>query len=248
MQLDSLSTSRKAQIVNLDDLRYGTFAEIGAGQEVARHFFQVGLASHTIAKTISAYDMVFSNSIYGKEPSGRYVCESRLMKMLTKEHSLLTGRLGEVRGEKSAFFSFANTVTTADRTKNSSNEAHGWMGIRFQTKAGGEPNDIVLHVRMLNRSRLLQQEALGILGVNLIFSAFYNINKPQQFVKSLLDNIAPNRVEIDLIRFSGQDLKHIDNRIMSLDLVRNELTNAVLFGSDGNVLQDSDALYKKAVF
>ncbi|MGE0633542.1 MAG: hypothetical protein AB7O96_14105, partial [Pseudobdellovibrionaceae bacterium] len=165
------TTQGKALFINQDLLRYGAFAEIGAGQEVARHFFQAGHASQTIAKTISAYDMIYSDEIYGKEKSGRYVCESRVKKMLEKEVSLLERRLKEVRGSKTCFFAFANTVTTG--SEGNRRYCHGWMGVKFQTKPLGPYNEIVMHVKMLDKYRLEQQESLGKLGVNLLAAAFY---------------------------------------------------------------------------
>ncbi|MBX3041871.1 MAG: hypothetical protein KF789_14285, partial [Bdellovibrionaceae bacterium] len=172
----------KALRVNLDQERYGTFAEIGAGQEVARHFFQVGRASQTIAKSMSAYDMTYSDEIYGREKNGRYVCESRLIRMLDKEANLLVRRLGEKRGANTCFFAFANTVATGSPE---SPRCHGWMGVRFQNKPRGPFNEIVLHVRMTDKHRLRQQEALGALGVNLVEAAFYGLKKPEGFLDLL---------------------------------------------------------------
>lgn len=245
MELTELTTSKKALSVNLDDSRYGTFAEIGAGQEVARHFFRVGRASHTVAKTISAYDMTFSDEIYGKEE--RYVCQARVLRMLDHEYNLLIERLSAPRGKNSRFFAFADTVATASLKGEKSRLPHGWLGVRFQKEPGGPANDIILHVQLLDRFRLQQQEALGILGVNLLYAAFYQTSQPEDVVASLLDHLGPERVEVDLIRFSGPDLQHIDNRVMSLELVRKGLTNAVVFDESGEVLQASDAFFRKPV-
>jgi len=238
-----LTTNRKALTINLDERRYGTFAEIGAGQEVARVFFHAGGASGTIAKTISAYDMTFSDAIYGKAP--RYVSRERLALMLEHEYALLLERLQESRGDRSTFFAFADTVAT--RNFQGTNEAHGWMGIRFQTDPGTEPSSIVLHVRMWDRDAVLQQEALGIVGTNLIYGAFHYTTDPGKLIESLLDNLGRDRIEIDMLKFDGPAFTEVDNRLMSLHLVNHGLTHAVMFGPGGEVLQPSEVLYKKAI-
>ena len=238
------TTAAKALRINLDQARYGTFAEIGAGQEVARHFFQAGRASQTIAKSMSAYDMTYSDEIYGREKNGRYVCESRLMRMLDKEFQLLLRRLDAKRGSDTCFFAFSNTVATGSPE---SPRCHGWMGVRFQTKPRGPFNDIVLHVRMTDRHRLRQQEALGALGVNLVEAAFYGLKKPDQFLDLLIENLKNDQVIIDIIRFSGPDLKDFDNRLLNLELVRRGLAEAALFSPQGEILSVSDALYGKAI-
>ncbi|MCX6952436.1 MAG: TonB-dependent receptor [Verrucomicrobia bacterium] len=238
-----LTTNRKALTINLDEPIYGTFAEIGAGQEVARMFFQAGAASGTIAKSISAYDMSFSDAIYGKAP--RYVSRERLALMLDHEYELLIARLAAQRGERTTFFVFANTVSA--RNFKGTNEAHGWLGIRFQTQPGGPPSDIVLHVRMWDKENVLQQQALGIIGVNAVYGAFYYRDDPRKFIASLLDNLSPDRIEVDMLKFTGPAFAHVDNRLMSLALVQHGLTNAVMFGNNGEVLQPSEVLYKKAI-
>lgn len=238
-------TLGKAFKVNLDTTRYGAFAEIGAGQEVARHFFQAGKASQTIAKTISAYDMIVSDEIYGREKNGRYVCESRLQKMLDHEYTLLVERLSKTRGNNTSFFSFANTVATA--APESGKQSHGWMGVRFQAHPEGAHNEIILHVRMQDRYRLQQQEALGVLGVNLIHSAFYNINDTEKFIPSLMDGLKEGQVVIDVIKFNGPDLKAFDNRLMNLELVRRGMAEAILFSPDKEILNISDAVYGKTL-
>jgi len=240
---DLLTTNRKALTINLDEPIYGTFAEIGAGQEVARMFFQVGGASGTIAKSISAYDMSFSDAIYGKAP--RYVSRERLALMLDHEYELLIARLAEQRGARTTFFVFANTVSA--RNFKGTNEAHGWLGIRFQTHPGSQPSDIVLHVRMWDKENILQQQALGIIGVNAVYGAFYYRDDPRKFIASLLDNLTPDRIEVDMLKFSGPAFAQVDNRLMSLALVQHGLTNAVMFGANGEVLQPSEVLYKKAI-
>jgi hypothetical protein len=238
-----LTTNRKALTINLDEPIYGTFAEIGAGQEVARMFFQAGGASGTIAKSISAYDMSFSDAIYGKAP--RYVSRERLALMLDHEYALLHARLAEQRGDRTTFFVFANTVSA--RNFKGTNEAHGWAGIRFQSAPGGPPSEIVFHVRMWDKENVLQQQALGIIGVNAIYGAFYYRDDPRKFIASLLDQLTPDRIEIDMLNFTGPAFAHVDNRLMSLALVQHGLTNAVLFGTQGEVLQPSEVLYKKAI-
>ncbi len=239
---EPLSANRKAQTINADGSRYGTFAEIGAGQEVVRHFFQAGHASGTIAKTISAYDMVFSDAIYGKAP--RYVSRERLVTMLDHEYSLLEERLAQTRGPQTAFFAFADTVTTKSHQ---SADAHGWMGIRFQIRPQEAPNDIILHLRMWDKEAVQQQEALGIVGVNFIYGAFNYRTSPEKFVRSLVDDLSTDRIEVDMLKFSGPAFAQVDNRLLSLLLVQTGLTNAVMFSPDGDVLQPSEVLYRKAI-
>ncbi len=241
----NIGTKQKALKINLDTRIYGSFAEIGAGQETAAQFFKAGGASGTIAKTMSAYDMTFSDAIYGPEESGRYVVESRLKKMLSKEYSLVEKRLSEKRGAESLFFAFANTVVALNYQR--TNDPHGWVGMRFQLTPGGPYNDVILHVRMFNRDIIQQQQALGTIGVNLIYACFYYHNSPETLLLSLMDDLSPEDLEIDMIRFSGPDFEKVDNRLMSLYLVRNGFTNAALFGSDGNVMQPTEAFYKKHI-
>src|SRR6184192_3162802 len=206
-----VGTNKKAFQINLDAKRYGTFAEIGAGQEVARRFFFVGGASGTIAKTMSAYDMTFSDAIYG--PSDRYVSRVRLNTMLDHEYDLLLERLETKLGNERAFFVFADTV--AARSFKQHNESHGWLGVRFQPAPRTEPSQIIIHVRMLDESNVEQQEALGVVGVNLLYGAFYH-QQPEKLISSLQENLAPGRIEVDLIKFSGSAYAKIDNRLMSL--------------------------------
>ena len=236
-------THQKALQINLDPAKYGAFAEIGAGQEVARWFFRVGGASGTIAKTISAYDMLVSDAIYGH--SERYVSIQRLEAMLEREYSLLVERLSAKRGADTRFFAFANTVTA--RGYKQREETHGWMGIRFQTGPGSPPSDVVLHVRMWDRENFQQQEALGILGVNLIHAALYLHWHPEAVVNALLDNLSIDRVEVDMIRFHGPAFAKVDNRLLALQLVEKGLTNAAMFLPGGDLVQPADALYKKAI-
>ncbi len=237
------STERKALAINLDPRRYGSFAEIGAGQEVVRWFFRVGGAAGTIAKSMSAYDMSVSDAIYGH--CDRYVCRKRLEDMLDREHSLNLERLRESRGDTTAFFAFADTVSA--RNFHGTNECHGWMGIRFQAHPRDQDSQIILHVRMLDTENALQQEALGIVGVNLLYGAFFLNHEPDQLIESLLDNLSTRRIEIDMIEFSGIAFRHVDNRVMSLRLVQLGLSSAAMFSAKGEVLQPSEVLYKKPI-
>ena len=238
----TLTAKEKALKINLDKRIYGSFAEIGAGQEIAANFFKAGGASGTIAKTMSAYDMSFSDAIYGK--SDRYVSESRLHTMLTHEYELLGLRLAH-RKESTCFFSLADTVEALNFKR--TNQGHGWLGLRFQLTPESEPNDCVVHVVLHDRDAVMQQHALGLVGINLMYGCYYLNNNPEQLINSLLDNLLAGRVEIDMFRLTGPDFKHIDNRLLSLKLVKNGLTQATMFGPDGNVLQASETLYKKNV-
>ncbi len=237
------TTLNKAWEINQDKKIYGTFAEIGAGQETARFFFVAGKASQTIAKTMSAYDMIYSDEIYGKEKSGRYVCKERLEKMVNKEFSLLQERLGPSRGANSTFFAFANTVATSSDLRGKA--SHGWIGVRFQLRPEGDHNDLFLHVRMFDKYRLMQQEALGILGVNLIHSAFRLTTDPSHFVVSLMENIKLGQVTIDTIFARGPDLNLLNSQILNLELVKRNYTDAVLFNEHQQVVDISDTLFNK---
>jgi hypothetical protein len=238
-----LSTNQKALKINLDPMFYGTFAEIGAGQEVARWFFKVGAAAGTISKSISAYDMAVSDAIYGR--CKRYVSRERLQGMLDYEHSLNLERLQSARRDSTAFFVFANTV--AARNYQGTNECHGWMGVKFQAHPRDEDSQIIIHVRMLDRENDLQQETLGIVGVNLLYAAFFLHHKPELILESLLDNLTTQRIEIDMIEFSGIEFRHVDNRVMSLKLVQLGLSGAAMFGPTGEVLQPSEVLRKRPI-
>lgn len=236
-------THQKALQINLDPTKYGVFAEIGAGQEVARWFFRAGGASGTIAKSISAYDMVVSDAIYGQ--TDRYVSRRRLIAMLDHEYGLLVERLSEKRGANTRFFAFADTV--AARSYSRRDETHGWMGIRFQPHPGAEPSEILMHVIMWDRDNLQQQEALGILGVNLVHGALYDYERPQRVVEDLLDCLSIDRIEVDMIEFRGPLFEGVDNRLLALQLVEKGLTNAAMFRPDGRLVQPGDMLYKKCV-
>lgn len=238
-------TKRKALKINLDPTIYGTFAEIGAGQEVARNFFTAGAASGTIAKTMSAYDMAFSNEIYGSEKSGRYVSKSRLEKMLRHEFDLLTERLSGEKYRDRRFFAFANTVTTLNYNK--TNDPHGWVGIMFQSEPGGEANEIILHIRLLDSDNSLQQNVLGIVGVNLVFAAFFLSQDVQSMIESLVDNLSVGSVEIDLINLRGPCFKHANDRLVNLYLIAKGFSSAAIFDKNTQVCQSKDVLYKRDI-
>ena len=237
-----LDTHQKAVQINLDNAKYGTFAEIGAGQEVARWFFRVGAASGTIARSISAYDMTVSDALYG--PCARYVSRQRLETMLAFEFGLMAQHLGPKRGAGTRFFAFADTVAARSYTRK--DNCHGWMGIRFQAAPGAEPSQILLHVTLLDRENLSQQEAIGILGVNLIHSALYEAD-PVALVRQLLDGLTAERIEVDLIEFTGPAFAGVDNRLMSLELVHCGLSSAAMFTAGGAVIQPAEAFHKRPI-
>jgi hypothetical protein len=243
MERQILSTKNKALTLNLDPSIYGTLAEIGGGQEVARAFFQAGGASGTVAKSISAYDKTFSDYLYNNRKSGRYVSENRLQKMLAIEYNDLTSILEDKSGSATRFFVFANTVVTINYSKN--NDAHGWLGVRFQLHPASEPNEVVMHVSLLENDTLLQQYTLGSLGVNLIYACYHHSGRPNMFLQSLMDNLDTNRIEINMVKMSGKDLDYVDNRLLGVQLVKNRMTSATIFDSNGNVQQPADMLYKK---
>lgn len=243
MQEQLVDTHSKALKINLDPRWYGTFAEIGAGQEVVRWFFRVGGAAGTIAKSISAYDMKVSDAIYGH--ADRYVSRGRLHAMLDREFDLDLERLGQDRGDNTSFFAFADTVVA--RGYHGGHQCHGWMGIKFQSRVHDDPSQIVMHVRMLDAEASLQQEALGIVGVNLCYGAFFLNHVPEELVESLLDKLTTGRVEIDMLEFSGIEFRNVDNRIMALKLVQLGLSGAAMFGANREVLQPAEMLHNKAV-
>lgn len=236
---------RKALQINLSPSIYGTFAEIGGGQEVARNFFSAGAASGTVAKTISAYDMAFSDSIYGQEESGRYVSETRVGKMIEYEYQLLTERLVGEKYQEKTFFAFANTVATINFAK--TNDPHGWMGIRFQTEVGAPTNEIIIHVRLLDTDTQLQQKVLGILGVNLIYAAYFYSDDIQTMIDSLMDNLSLSSVEIDMAKVSGPKFKDVNERFLNLYLNAKGYNKAALFQPNSNVIQVKDYLYRKNI-
>jgi len=238
-------TLQKALEINLDNCKYGTIVEIGAGQEVARNFFRAGGAAGTVAKTMSAYDMQVSDDVYGAEESGRYVSQSRLMKMLNKEFTGITELLTPIRAKNTTFFSYAATVTAKSYLQK--NECHGWIGIRLQLYREAAPSDIILHVRMLDSDGSAQQEALGVIGVNLIHAAYNHFTQPKKIIESLLDDLEPGRLEVDMINFSGPYFEETENRLMNLHLVHSNLTHAVMFNPKGEVQIPAELLYKKNI-
>lgn len=239
------SIKAKALRINLNEHIYGTFAEIGAGQETVRNFFRAGGASGTIAKTMSAYDKDFSDAIYGVEADGRYVTEPRLKRMLTHETKLIEERITRDKHPEKIFFTYANTVTTIDFAKKY--KGHGWVGIRFQTAPDEDYSDIILHVRFKENDARLQQITLGTLGVNLIYGAFYKHDTPRKLLRYLYDHLDKDQIEIDTINFSGPRFADVDNRLMSLQLIKNGMTEAIIFGPDGNNILPARILYKKNI-
>lgn len=243
LEYKETTAHQKALKINLSRVLHGTIAEIGAGQEVARWFFSVGGAANTVAKTISAYDMGVSDAIYG--PAERYVSRQRLEAMLEHEYPLLLERLNEKRGETTAFFAFADTV--AARSYSRREEGHGWLGIRFQPSPHSESSDIIIHVRLFDKENMRQQEALGVIGVNLIYAAYYLRDDPEVMTRSLLDELSRDRVEVDMIQLSGPCFEGVDGRLMSLRLVQLGLTDAAMFTASGEAVQPGEVLYNKPV-
>ncbi len=239
------SITDKALRINLNDNIYGTFAEIGAGQETVRHFFRAGGSSGTIAKAMSAYDKDFSDAIYGIEEDGRYVTESRLRKMLNHEVDLIEQRLDREKHPSKMFFSYANTVATIDFAKQF--KGHGWVGVKYQIDSDEAYNEILLHIRFKETDAKLQQETLGKLGVNLIYGAFYKYNDPKKLLRYLYDHIDKDQLEIDTINFSGPRFADVDNRLISLQLVKNGMTDAVMFDPTGKNILPAAVLYKKNI-
>jgi hypothetical protein len=239
-----LSPAQKALAINLDDSIYGSFIEIGAGQEVVRNFFRVGSASGTIAKTMSAYDKDFSDAIYEKEPDGRYVCKSRLEKMLQKEYSLLEERLNKANYKDTRYFAFADTIATINYSKTT--KGHGWMGLRFQLTPNQKPSDFIIHVLLNDPDAQLQQETVGIIGTNMLHACF-NETDPKKILKQLYDNLSKDKVQIDMIEVLGPAFDQVDNRLLSLTLVKERMTNAVIFTPNGMNQQPSDILHKKNI-
>lgn len=239
------SIRSKALRINLNENIYGTFAEIGAGQETVRNFFRAGGASGTVAKTMSAYDKDFSDAIYGVEEDGRYVTESRLQKMLTHEFDLIEERIDRVKHPNRLFFAFANTVATIDFAKKY--KGHGWVGLRFQIDPIEPYNEITLHIRFHENDAQLQQVTLGKLGVNLIYGAYYKYDEPNKLLRYLYDHIDQDKIEIDTINFYGPRFESVDNRLMSLQLIKNGMTDAVMFDASGYNVLPAKILYKKNI-
>lgn len=234
---------QKALQINLDQSIYGTFAEIGAGQEVARWFFRVGGAAGTMAKAMSAYDMTFSDAIYGT--CDRYVSRQRLETMLNHEFGLLVERLNTKRGASTKFFAYADTCATRSFTRKQDGDA--WLGIRYQINPQTDPSDIVVHCRLRDEEAVQQQEALGILGVNLVHAAYFHHQDPQALLRSLMDGLPRKRLEVDMVEFSGPVYANIDNRLVALMLVENGLSDAAMFLANGDVVQPSEILYKRPI-
>jgi hypothetical protein len=236
-------TRQKALALNLDRSKYGTLAEIGAGQEVARWFFLVGGAAGTVAKSVSAYDMAVSDAMYGS--AQRYVSRQRLQAMLEHEFGQLLERLSGSRGETTNFFAFADTVATRSYARHE--DGRGWVGVRFQTRPLEAPSDVIVHVNLKDTTATRQQEALGVLGVNLIHGAYFRLGEPEALIGSLMDELSRERVDVDMIKLSGPAFDGVDNRLMSLQLVEQGLTDAAMFTAAGEVVQPSEVLYKKPI-
>lgn len=243
--ISSRSTIEKALRINLDEKKYGTIVEIGAGQEVARQFFKSGAAAGTIAKTMSAYDMKFSDAIYGVQEDGRYVSRARVQAMLEKEFDLVIDRVGTSRSVASRYFAYGATV--AAKSFKSDNECHAWCGVRVQMYPAAAPSDIIVHVRMRDYSAERQQQALGIFGVNLIYAAYYYFENANTIIDSLTDNLEQDRIEVDSIEFYGPYFEEVDNRAINLHLIRSWKTRAIMFKPDGSVVIPAEMLYKKNV-
>ncbi len=243
MERDAHGAQEKARQINLDAVHHGTFAEIGAGQEVTRWFFHVGKASSTVAKSISAYDMAISDGLYG--PAEHYVSRARLEAMLDHEFSQIVQQLDAKRGDQNAFFVFADTVATHGSSRSSG--GHGWLGVRFQDRPRSEPSEVIIHIEMLDAFTARQQEAVGLAGVNLIHGAFTRHQDPAALIRSLMDGLDRRRIEIDIIKFSGPLFQGVDNRLMSLQLLEQGLTDTAMFTAAGEVVQPSEVLHNRPV-
>jgi hypothetical protein len=231
----------KALAINLKSSIYGTFAEIGAGQEVARWFLSVGAASGTVAQAISAYDKTVSDDIYGA--GTRYVSKERLLAMLDREYQILLDRLDKDRGDHTRFFVFADTIAT--RNYQGTNEQHGWLGMRFQAEPKGQPNQILLHVHLGDSTAQLQQQAVGTLGVNLIYAAYHQRSSPETFLAGLLEELSPERGEIDVLELAGPAFAGTDSRLWCLHMLRNGLSHAFVFDSKAQAVEPATPLRKR---
>jgi hypothetical protein len=234
-------THGKALSINLEGSIYGTLAEIGAGQEVARWFLSVGAASGTVAKTISAYDKSVSDEIYGT--ATRYVSKERLLAMLDREYRLLLERLDAALGQEKRFFVFADTIAT--RNYQGTNEQHGWVGIRFQSAPRSEPSEILLHINLRDSTAHLQQQAIGILGVNLIHAAFRQGSGIDRFLDGLFDDLSTSRIEIDVIELNGPAFSGEDSLQWCLALLGRKMAHAIVFGAGGSAVEPSSVLRKR---
>ena len=238
-----LSTKEKSVYINLHSDFYGSIAEIGGGQETARHLFQADGASNTVAKTISAYDKSFSDYFYSNGLSSRYVAQERLQRMIDYEYNQLIEVLGNGCTQK--FFAFANTVELLNYAK--TNQGNGWIGIAAEGSQRNKPNKIFFHIKLLEKDTLLQQYTLGAIGINLIYAVLGNVTDPREIIATLLDNLDTDRVEVDYVHVEGRDFEWCDNRLLNLLLVSNNMTPAVMFDENGRVQQPADMLYKKNV-
>ena len=240
---EKLDTHHKALTLNLNASAFGSFAEIGAGQEVSHWFFVVGGASATVAKTISAYDKEVSDDLYGS--GSRYVSRQRLEAMLDREWAQLLAQLNKTRGTQTCFFSFVDTISA--RNFAGTNDPHGWVGLRFQSQPGGPPNDLLLHINMRDPANVLQQEAIGILGVNLIYTAFYELQTEESFLAGLAQDVVKERIEIDYVDFRGPAFERWDRRTLLAHLVGAGFAEVAFFPAKGPAVPPTEALYKKAV-
>jgi len=240
---EKVGTHQKALSINLDGSIFGSFAEIGAGQEVARWFLTVGGASGTVAKTISAYDKEVSDDLYGR--GTRYVSQQRLEAMMESEWKQLLAELQASRGASTRFFAFVDTVSA--RNFAGTNECHGWMGLRFQQTPGGPASDVVLHINLQDPTNLQQQEAAGILGVNLIYAAVHHLGSPEEFLAGLFEDLSLERMEIDLADLKGPAFESWDKRKLHASLVTNGYAEAVAFSAEGAMVPPTELLYKKAL-
>ncbi len=240
-----LSPIQKALEINLDDTIYGSFAEIGAGQEVVRNFFRAGAAAGTIARALSAYDMTISDTIYGKSPDGRYVSRGRLRQMIDCEYDLVVQTLESKRPPGTKFFAFGDTVSA--KSYKGTKPCHGWLGVKFQHAVKAKPSRIIIHINMFDTQNITQQEAVGILGTNLVHACFNYAHDHAKFVKSLMDNLTRDSIEIDMIEIDGNAFCGIDSRIFNLELVKQGITDVTMFDAQGQILQAADVLYKKHI-
>lgn len=238
-----LDTRQKALEINLDRSIFGSFGEIGAGQEISRLFFQAGGAAGTIAKSLSAYDMMMSDAVYGKRPT-RYVSKERLQQMLKKEYNDLMTRLAGKEPNK-RYFAICNTVEAINYDR--SNKSHGWMGVKFQLNPGEAPNKVIIHIRLLDRENIQQQQILGILGVNLLYGCYHLHHDPKTILEHMNDNLIPGRMQIDMVHMSGPAFKNVDNRLLSLFLVKNKMADACMFQPDGTTIHPTEVLYKRDI-
>ena len=238
-----LDTHQKALSLNLDPAIFGSFAEIGAGQEVARWFLRVGGASGTVAKTISAYDKEVSDDLYGA--GTRYVSKQRLEAMLESEWQQLSGQLQASRGATTKFFAFVDTISA--RNYAGTNDCHGWVGLRFQLQPEGPASEVILHVNLRDHSNVQQQEAVGFLGVSLVHAVHHAMESPEKFLGSLFEDLSLERMEIDCVELRGPAVEKWNQRELHAYLVAGGYAEAVVFPAEGGFTPPSELLYKRAV-